>query len=156
MGCRTMNTGDILVSSLSSLVSDYSEMISKYLANPNDSRRQVRLTIERMVDDLLTENMNWVERVYIAEIDRYLDMLILDNLSHQDRVTLNSLIDNLISEIFKCLDNMLTLPTWFMVTVKFPRCNNLMLQIGEDYRIVDWMRQHESKNGKERRRRRRR
>ena len=82
------NTGDILVSSLGSLVSDYSEMISKYLANPNDSRRQVRLAIERMVDDLLTENMNWVERVYIAEIDRYLNMLILDNLSHQDRVTL--------------------------------------------------------------------
>ena len=147
MAVQLKNCGEICILDLNEIVQGVFMFLSKTNRDMNRDDRQVIIdTVAAIFDDLITVNMIWTKRVAGVDADRYLDRLgSLVKAHGRDRPY--ELIEDIQNSIENLLASVVSLPTWREINVR-TRGTNVQLELGEDYRITDWMKKY----GKEYRR----
>lgn len=140
--------GEVCVLDLNEVVQRVIVVLAKN--NPNMTRedRQVIVdTVGVIFDDLITVNMIWTKRVAGVDSDHYLDRLGSLIKGNRKAAGGYELIEDIQNYIENLLVQVVQLPTWREINVRM-RGTHVQLELGEDYRITDWMKRY----GKEYRR----
>lgn len=123
--------------------SDVSGMAIGEVAKYNDKltakdRRFITDLVAEMIDDYLTTKMWWTKCPDEKDSDIYIGKFqgLLDD--HPDPY---EMIEQLRDEIAKLLRSVIKLPTWNVVYMR-RRTTGIEIEMGEDYRVTDWMKRH--------------
>lgn len=105
---------------------------------------EISLIIERIINDLVTSMTHWAENEVHIDTDQYLPLYdpTKVTVTEADRIfdQINQVIDHLAKEV----DSLEMFPTWGYPVVKMID-GNAVIVVSGDYRIDDWMRQHEKR-----------
>jgi len=108
-----------------------------------NDRPKIDDLISTMADDYLTMGMYWTKRRAEFPQRKYLDLirpLIQKHPSPSDILHMAS------DRIADMLAEVVVLPTWHLLHVHCRR-GMMEIELGEDYRIVDWMKKHAAEYG---------
>lgn len=123
--------------------SDVSGIAIGEVAKYNDKltakdRRFIVDLVAEMIDDYLTTKMWWTKCLDEKDNDIYVDKF--DGLLN-DHPDPNEMIEQLRDAIASLLRSVIKLPTWNVVYMR-RRTTGIEIEMGEDYRITDWMKRH--------------
>lgn len=127
---------------------DYSEVYSKVLSEirehagklSTDDRRYISSVIAKMIDDHFTYRMHWTKRRNEFPNEHYIDEFgkLVDN--HPD---VHEFIEEIREWISDLLRGVIKFPTWHVVYMRQRiALTSIELELGEDFRIIDWMERH--------------
>lgn len=131
---------------------DTHEIVTKFFSQvkrlDKNADHKVRSKVEalflEMVDDHITENSYWAGRNNTFPHEKYLDLI--DGLGQFDKIGRTLLLESLYQTVGSLMADIIELPTWNVISVR-KRHSQFSLEVGEDYRIDEWMREHASKYG---------
>lgn len=109
------------------------------------ARKRVEDLICRMCDDYLTTQMYWTKRRAEFSESYYLEQiqdLVNKHPSPQDLIYQTS------DKIAVLIADTLELPTWHILSVRIHH-GLVHIEVGEDYRVVDWMKNNAEEYGLE-------
>lgn len=103
-----------------------------------DDRSHLTKVVGTMFDEHITTQMFWTKRHVDFDPGRYLEMLgdLVTGLKDQYQ-----LIEDIQESFDRLMIPVIDLPTWRIIWVR-TRGSNVQLELGEDYRIKDWMAKH--------------
>lgn len=101
--------------------------------------------LAQIMDDYLTLGMYWTKRKADYSKRRYLDLVRKQIKKHPRPL---DMLDHAEDHIAQRLADIIELPTWNILSMRHRR-GMIELEVGQDYRIVDWMKQHASEYGVE-------
>ncbi len=94
---------------------------------------------EQIIDDILSDGMEWVSEGGSCFSEKYLKMVTFSNSEEMLGV-----IDCLIEDLSGAVEGNLQLPTWFMLRAT-PVGRHIQIEVGEDFRIHDWMERYKQR-----------
>lgn len=133
------NAGEICIIDLNQIISDAYLTLRKH--DPRIAWKDNRVITEMMgqlFNDYITSMMYWTNHHVRFDTKRYIDMLGVLVEKHPDP---DMLIQHLEGDIENLLVSVVKLPTWRQISVQI-RGPHVRLELGEDFRIVEWTREH--------------
>jgi len=133
------NCGEICILDTNEIVASAFRDLKKHNEHLDRADREhLTNVIADIFDDHITVNMYWTKTGTHPDADRYLDKLEKLIKKHPRSY---ELIEDIRDKIDELLMNVVRLPTWHEIHVRI-RGSNIQLELGQDYRITDWMKTH--------------
>lgn len=130
------NVGDRCVLDFSDIAQNAYYELKKYDPEMDHlDRRKVERIIGEMLDDHVTINMYWTKRRAEVVDSVYLRQLPAGIETHPSPY---AFIDKIRTRLAILLLEAVNLPTWHNLDVRIDGVN-VAIELGEDYRITDWM-----------------
>lgn len=125
------------------MVSGVVKAIGTSLKKPSKQQpTEIALIVERIINDLTTRMTHWANNDLHIDTDQYLPLYDSSVVTVDEADRIFDQINHVISTLEREVDSMEIFPTWGYPTVKVLDGNAVIVVTG-DYRIDDWMRQHQ-------------